>query len=229
VPPQDGTERLSVLQIYSVSGEQLCEPAIDAGVALSGPEIVRKLKARLEELTGIPRWEQQLLVDATWRHATLVRIQVPLVLVKLTEHVEASCQLDGTINGEVTYTGSFQLASHDSVKADLASFKLACPEGPQFKYKVHPGLERLLWNDEKRLVVREGRSFNTSFNPYSGTLDSAPKLIKWQAKNSNLSNLPLTLSCTFDNLGPHAKTVVQVELKDVVRPWKPFASFSRKV
>jgi len=210
LPPQDGTERLSAIQIYSVGGERLCEPGFDSGAALGGPELVRKLKARVQESTGIPRWEQRLLVDASWRHATLVRIQVPHVLVKLTERVEAGCQLNGTPNSKVTYTGNFAVASHHAAKADLASFKLACSQGPQFKYKLHPNLVKLAWNDENRLVLREGKSLNQ----YFGTLGDALTLMKWQTKNSNTSFLPVTLVCTFHSSALHAKTVVEVELKD---------------
>merc|ERR1719507_2290592 len=98
------------------------------------------------------------------------------------EKVAADLEVEGGLNGEATCNGSFEVTILDPSKASLACFKLA-PQRQDFKYKVHPSLNKAS-HAANVLEVRPGQ---TSF-PTGGC-------VKWQLKTGDDNFLPVTLSC----------------------------------
>merc|ERR1719355_398114 len=63
------------------------------------------------------------------------------VVVAIDETVKANLQLEGGLTGEAECLGQFLVTVIDVSKGDLCCFKLS-PMDQQFKYKVHPNLNK---------------------------------------------------------------------------------------
>mmetsp|Transcript_4813 Transcript_4813/g.14036 ORF Transcript_4813/g.14036 Transcript_4813/m.14036 type:complete len:321 (-) Transcript_4813:77-1039(-) len=123
------------------------------------------------------------------------------VKVVIQEKVTAQLEVEGGLNGEATCNGSFEVTVLDHSKADLVCFKLA-PQRQDFKYKVHPSLNKAS-HAQNVLEVRPGQ---TAF-PTGGCL-------KWQLKTSDDAFLPVTMSCWPTPTGDGTQMVLELELTD---------------
>jgi len=123
------------------------------------------------------------------------------VKVVIQEKVSAVVEAEGGLNGEATCNGSFDVTVLDHAKADLVCFKLA-PQSQEFKYKVHPSLNKAS-QAKNILEVRDGQA---SF-PTGGCL-------KWQLRTSDDSFLPVTMSCWPTPTGDGTQMVLELELTD---------------
>merc|ERR1711971_1344324 len=96
--------------------------------------------------------------------------------------VTAKLEVEGGLVGEAVCNGEFQVTVYDHAKADLVCFQLA-PQSQEFKYKVHPSLNKAS-HAKNVLEVRPGQA---AF-PTGGCL-------KWQMRSSDDAFLPVTMSC----------------------------------
>merc|ERR1712007_64290 len=92
----------------------------------------------------------------------------------------------------------------DASKADLVCFKLA-PQNNDFKYKVHPNLNKAS-HANNILEVRDATKAFRANTP-------AP-LLKWQFKSSDDAFLPITLSCWPTVTSDGTQMVLEFELTD---------------
>merc|ERR1712084_105434 len=97
-----------------------------------------------------------------------------------------------------------QVTVLDAAKADLVCFKLA-PQSNEFKYKVHPNLNKAS-HANNILEVREASKAFRANTP-------AP-LLKWQLKSSDDGFLPITLSCWPTSTADGTQMVLEFELTD---------------
>merc|ERR1711933_652583 len=117
------------------------------------------------------------------------------VKVVIQEKVTADLEVEGGLNGETTLHGSFEVLVLDPSKADLACFKLA-PQSQDFKYKVHPSLDKKS-HANNIIELRQGqRSFPTG------------NCLKWQLKTSDDNFLPVTVSCWPLAVGDRAQIIL---------------------
>jgi len=123
------------------------------------------------------------------------------VKVVIQEKVTAELEVEGGLNGEATCNGSFEVSVLDPSKADLVCFKLA-PQRQDFKYKVHPSLNKAS-HANNVLEVLPGQS---TF-PTGGCL-------KWQLKTGDDNFLPVTMSCWPTATGDGTQIVLELELTD---------------
>lgn len=126
------------------------------------------------------------------------------VRVDIEEKITADCQMEGGLDGEAVCTGQFQVTVLDASKGDLACFRLA-PQNQEFKYKVHPNLNKTS-HASNVLEVREASRAYRANAP-------AP-LLKWQHKSSNDDYLPVTLSCWPTVTSDGTQIVLELELTD---------------
>jgi len=126
------------------------------------------------------------------------------VKVEIDEKICASLQLEGGLNGDATCTGQFQVTVLDVSKAGLACFKLAS-QSDQFKYKVHPNLNKAS-HAKNILEVRDASKAYRANAP-------AP-LLKWQSKSSDEAFLPVTVSCWPTSTADGTAIVLELELTD---------------
>jgi len=126
------------------------------------------------------------------------------VRVDIEEKISADCQMEGGLDGEAVCTGQFQVTVLDASKADLACFRLA-PQNQEFKYKVHPNLNKTS-HASNILEVREASRAYRANAP-------AP-LVKWQHKSSDDDYLPVTLSCWPTVTSDGTQIVLELELTD---------------
>mmetsp|Transcript_70597 Transcript_70597/g.147867 ORF Transcript_70597/g.147867 Transcript_70597/m.147867 type:complete len:549 (-) Transcript_70597:70-1716(-) len=123
------------------------------------------------------------------------------VKVLVQEKVTGSLEVEGGLNGEAACNGSFEVSVYDHAKADLVCFKLA-PQSQEFKYKVHPSLNKASHANS----VLEAREGLPAF-PTGGCL-------KWQLKTTSDSFLPITISCWPTATGDGTQMVIELELTD---------------
>lgn len=126
------------------------------------------------------------------------------VKVDIEENIVAKCQVEGGLDGEASCTGQFQVTVLDTSKADLVCFKL-CPAGAEFKFKVHPNLNKQS-HANNILEVREPSKAYRANTP-------AP-LLKWQLKSSDDAFLPINLSCWPTSTADGTQMVLEFELTD---------------
>lgn len=126
------------------------------------------------------------------------------VRVDIEEKITADLQMEGGLDGDAVCTGQFQVTVLDASKGDLACFKLA-PQNQEFKYKVHPNLNKTS-HANNILEVREASRAYRANAP-------AP-LVKWQHKSSNDDYLPVTLSCWPSTTSDGTQIVLELELTD---------------
>jgi len=126
------------------------------------------------------------------------------VKVEIDEKISASLQLEGGLEGEATCTGQFQVTVLDVAKAGLACFKLAA-QSPDFKYKVHPNLNKAS-QAKNILEVRDASKAYRANAP-------AP-LLKWQSKSNDEAFLPVTVSCWPTSTADGTQIVLELELTD---------------
>jgi len=126
------------------------------------------------------------------------------VRVDIEEKISADLQVEGGLEGEAVCTGQFQVTVLDASKADLACFRLN-PQDQQFKYKVHPNLNKAS-HANNILEVREASKAYRANAP-------AP-LVKWQFKTSDDAFLPVTLSCWPSSTSDGTQIVLELELTD---------------
>jgi len=123
------------------------------------------------------------------------------IKVEIKEKVAADLEVEGGLNGEATCNGSFEVTVLDPAKAALACFKLA-PCRPDFKYKVHPSLNKAS-HAQHLLEVRQG----VAAFPTGGCL-------KWQHKTGDDGFLPVSLACWPTPTGEGTEIVLELELTD---------------
>jgi len=161
-------------------------------------ELVDRLKLLVQERAGIPKCEQRLVVDASWQHATVVRV-APQLLVEVQEDIKGEIQVDGTPSGEVACTGKLVLYPLESMRASLGALGIA-PRDQRFKYKVHPALSKQAWEEGLLAPRRPGDDWASVPSP----------LIKWQRKSSGQDLVPVALSY----LRADGLASLELELKD---------------
>mmetsp|Transcript_22229 Transcript_22229/g.56622 ORF Transcript_22229/g.56622 Transcript_22229/m.56622 type:complete len:548 (-) Transcript_22229:456-2099(-) len=126
------------------------------------------------------------------------------VKVDIEEKITADMQVEGGLEGEAVCTGQFQVTVLDAAKAGLVCFKLA-PQNQDFKYKVHPNLNKAS-HANNILEVRE---------PSRAYRANAPApLLKWQLRSSDEAFLPVSLSCWPTSTADGTQIVVELELTD---------------
>mmetsp|Transcript_57138 Transcript_57138/g.107750 ORF Transcript_57138/g.107750 Transcript_57138/m.107750 type:complete len:524 (+) Transcript_57138:132-1703(+) len=126
------------------------------------------------------------------------------VKVEIDETVKAKLQLEGGLEGEAECVGAFSVTVLDTAKADLVCFKLENVD-KEFKYKVHPNLNKASF-DQNVLEVRDpSRAFRAN---------QAAPLVKWRAASTKEAFLPISLSC-WPQVNPDStQMVLEFELTD---------------
>eukprot|EP00413_Alexandrium_margalefii_P010001 CAMPEP_0204529846 /NCGR_PEP_ID=MMETSP0661-20131031/10289_1 /ASSEMBLY_ACC=CAM_ASM_000606 /TAXON_ID=109239 /ORGANISM="Alexandrium margalefi, Strain AMGDE01CS-322" /LENGTH=570 /DNA_ID=CAMNT_0051535897 /DNA_START=86 /DNA_END=1795 /DNA_ORIENTATION=- len=127
-----------------------------------------------------------------------------LVKVDIEEKITADLQVEGGLNGEAVCTGQFQVTVLDAAKADLVCFKLA-PQSQDFKYKVHPNLNKQSHANDVLEVRDASRAFRAN---------APAPLLKWQFKSSDDNFLPVSLSCWPTTTADGTQIVLELELTD---------------
>eukprot|EP00416_Gambierdiscus_australes_P033192 CAMPEP_0171094390 /NCGR_PEP_ID=MMETSP0766_2-20121228/40957_1 /TAXON_ID=439317 /ORGANISM="Gambierdiscus australes, Strain CAWD 149" /LENGTH=515 /DNA_ID=CAMNT_0011553011 /DNA_START=119 /DNA_END=1666 /DNA_ORIENTATION=+ len=127
------------------------------------------------------------------------------VKVEIEEKITAELQVEGGLNGEAVCTGEFKVTVLDTAKADLVCFKLA-PQNQEFKYKVHPNLNKASHANNILEVREPSRAFRAN---------APAPLLKWQLKSSDDSFLPVSLSCWPTSTSDGTQIVLELELTDV--------------
>lgn len=126
------------------------------------------------------------------------------VKVDIDETVKANLQLEGGLVGEAECVGQFNVTVLDTNRADLVCFKLQS-HNPEFKYKVHPNLNKASF-DQNVLEVRDpSRAFRAN---------TAAPLVKWRAASTKEDFLPITLSCWPQSTSDGTQIVLEFELTD---------------
>lgn len=126
------------------------------------------------------------------------------VKVDIEETVKAKLQLEGGLEGEAECVGAFSVTVLDTAKADLVCFKLENVD-KEFKYKVHPNLNKASF-DQNVLEVRDkSRAFRAN---------QAAPLVKWRAASTKEAFLPITLSCWPQATADSTQMVLEFELTD---------------
>mmetsp|Transcript_117717 Transcript_117717/g.327836 ORF Transcript_117717/g.327836 Transcript_117717/m.327836 type:complete len:522 (+) Transcript_117717:102-1667(+) len=126
------------------------------------------------------------------------------VKVEIEEKITADLQVEGGLNGDAVCTGQFQVTVLDTAKADLVCFKLA-PQNQEFKYKVHPNLNRQSHANNILEVKDPSKQFRAN---------APAPLVKWQFKSTDDGFLPVTLSCWPTTTADGTQVVVELELTD---------------
>lgn len=126
------------------------------------------------------------------------------VKVDIEEKISADLQVEGGLNGEAVCTGQFQVTVLDAAKADLVCFKLA-PQNQEFKYKVHPNLNKASHANDVLEVRDPSRAFRAN---------APAPLLKWQFKSSDDAFLPVSLSCWPTSTADGTQIVLELELTD---------------
>jgi len=126
------------------------------------------------------------------------------VKVDIDEKVTANLQLEGGLVGEVECVGQFQVTVLDASKADLACFKLA-PQSQDFKYKMHPNLNKASHANNILEVREPSRAFRAN---------APAPLVKWRLTTTNESFLPISLSCWPTPTADGTSVILQIELTD---------------
>lgn len=126
------------------------------------------------------------------------------VRVDIEERITADLQVEGGLDGEATCTGQFQVTVLDAAKADLVCFKLA-PQNQEFKYKVHPNLNKA----SHAANVLEVRDNTKAFRA-----NAPAPLVKWQLKSSDDNFLPVNMSCWPSSTSDGTQMVLELELTD---------------
>eukprot|EP00933_Yihiella_yeosuensis_P060591 TRINITY_DN6333_c2_g1_i1.p1 TRINITY_DN6333_c2_g1~~TRINITY_DN6333_c2_g1_i1.p1 ORF type:complete len:566 (+),score=157.09 TRINITY_DN6333_c2_g1_i1:113-1699(+) len=126
------------------------------------------------------------------------------VKVDIEEKITADLQVEGGLEGDATCVGQFQVTVLDANKADLVCFKLA-PQSQEFKYKVHPNLNKA----SQAANVLEVRDASKAFRA-----NQPAPLLKWQSKSSDDEFLPVTLSCWPTSTAEGTQMVLELELTD---------------
>eukprot|EP00929_Paragymnodinium_shiwhaense_P001251 TRINITY_DN101482_c0_g1_i1.p1 TRINITY_DN101482_c0_g1~~TRINITY_DN101482_c0_g1_i1.p1 ORF type:complete len:526 (+),score=161.86 TRINITY_DN101482_c0_g1_i1:118-1695(+) len=127
------------------------------------------------------------------------------VKVEIEEKIAAELQVEGGLQGEVTCTGQFQVTVLDTSKADLVCFKMTPADNSNFKYKVHPNLNKAS-HANNILEVRDASRAYRANTP-------AP-LVKWQGKSNSEDYLPVSLSCWPSATGDGTQIVLELEMTD---------------
>uniref|UniRef100_A0A6T1LR22 Coatomer subunit delta n=2 Tax=Alexandrium monilatum TaxID=311494 RepID=A0A6T1LR22_9DINO len=126
------------------------------------------------------------------------------VKVDIEEKITADMQVEGGLSGEAVCTGQFQVTVLDVAKADLVCFKLA-PQNQEFKYKVHPNLNKASHANDILEVKDPARAFRAN---------APAPLLKWQFKSSDDAFLPVSLSCWPTATADGTQIVLELELTD---------------
>jgi len=126
------------------------------------------------------------------------------VKVDIEEKITAELQVEGGLNGDAVCTGQFQVTVLDVAKADLVCFKLA-PQNQEFKYKVHPNLNKASHTNNILEVRDPSRAFRAN---------APAPLLKWQFKSSDDAFLPVSLSCWPTSTSDGTQIVLELELTD---------------
>mmetsp|Transcript_67483 Transcript_67483/g.188297 ORF Transcript_67483/g.188297 Transcript_67483/m.188297 type:complete len:516 (+) Transcript_67483:33-1580(+) len=126
------------------------------------------------------------------------------VKVDIEEKVVAELDVEGSLSGDASCQGELRVTVLDTAKADLVCFKLA-PQDQEFKYKVHPNLNKASHQSNILEVRDKQRAFPAN---------SPLPLVKWQAKSSDESFLPVTLACWPTPMSDGTQVVLELELTD---------------
>jgi len=127
------------------------------------------------------------------------------VKVEIEEKITAELQVEGGLQGDVTCTGQFQVTVLDTAKADLVCFKMTPADNTNFKYKVHPNLNKASHANNILEVRDASRAYRANM--------PAP-LVKWQGKSSSEDYLPVSLSCWPTATGDGTQMVLELEMTD---------------
>eukprot|EP00747_Dinoflagellata_sp_TGD_P186108 gnl/TRDRNA2_/TRDRNA2_42979_c0_seq1.p1 gnl/TRDRNA2_/TRDRNA2_42979_c0~~gnl/TRDRNA2_/TRDRNA2_42979_c0_seq1.p1 ORF type:complete len:422 (+),score=111.17 gnl/TRDRNA2_/TRDRNA2_42979_c0_seq1:186-1268(+) len=126
------------------------------------------------------------------------------VKVDIEEKITANLQVEGGLVGEAECQGQFQVTVLDANKAGLVCFKLA-PQDQNFKYKVHPNLNKASQANNVLEVRDATRAFRAN--------TPAP-LVKWRLTSSKDEFLPINLSCWPSATADGTQIVLEFELSD---------------
>lgn len=125
------------------------------------------------------------------------------VKVEVEETIKANLQVEGGLTGEAECVGQFNVTVLDTARADLVCFKLQ-PHDAEFKYKVHPNLNKASW-DQNILEVRDKKAFRANqTNP----------LVKWRSTSTKEAFLPISLGCWPQSTPDGTQMVLEFELTD---------------
>jgi len=127
------------------------------------------------------------------------------VKVEIEEKITAELQVEGGLQGDVTCTGQFQVTVLDTSKADLVCFKMSPADNANFKYKVHPNLNKASHANNILEVRDASRAYRK---------DMPAPLVKWQGKSSDEDFLPVSLSCWPTATGDGTQIVLELEMTD---------------
>jgi len=126
------------------------------------------------------------------------------VKVEIEEKVLADLEVEGGLASDATCQGELRVTVLDTAKADLVCLKLA-PQDQDFKYKVHPNLNKAS-HQNNILEVRDAQRAFRANTPLP--------LLKWQAKSSDDAYLPVTLACWPSPMSDGTQVVLEIELTD---------------
>jgi hypothetical protein len=126
------------------------------------------------------------------------------VKVDIEEKVTAVLQVEGGLQGEAECQGQFQVTVLNAEKAGLVSFRLN-PQDQEFKYKVHPNLNKQSHANNVLEVRDTGKAFKVGV--------PAP-LVKWRGTSTKEDFLPVSLSCWPSSTADGTEMVLQLELTD---------------
>eukprot|EP00443_Scrippsiella_acuminata_P007743 CAMPEP_0115207660 /NCGR_PEP_ID=MMETSP0270-20121206/20829_1 /TAXON_ID=71861 /ORGANISM="Scrippsiella trochoidea, Strain CCMP3099" /LENGTH=507 /DNA_ID=CAMNT_0002621257 /DNA_START=102 /DNA_END=1625 /DNA_ORIENTATION=+ len=121
-----------------------------------------------------------------------------LVKIMIQEKVTANLGVEGSLIGNATCSGSFEVSILDPSKAGLICVKLA-PQLQDLKYVVHPHLNKASHSNGLLQVRKDQSRFPTG------------ECLKWQLKTSDDSFLPVAMSCWLTALGDGTHVIVELE------------------
>merc|ERR1719282_398696 len=126
------------------------------------------------------------------------------VKVEIEKKIIADLNLDGTMESDARCMGQFQVTVLDTSKADLVCFKLN-PHSSEFKYKVHPNLNK----ESRANNVLEVHDTSRTYHANAPT-----QLLKWQTRSSDENFIPIALSCWPESKADCTHMVIEFQLQD---------------
>jgi len=149
--------------------------------------------------------ETEAAALAETESAAAAPVDPPLrpVRVLMEEKTTAEVRADGSLSGDALCAGQLQVTVLDAAKADLVCFRLG-PPSREFKYKVHPNLNKQSHTSNVLEVRDASRAFRA---------DAPVPLLKWQARSSDEGFLPVSLGCWPETEEGCTRMVVELQLQ----------------
>lgn len=105
--------------------------------------------------------------------------------VEIEEKITANLSLEGGLNGQIQYSGCFQITVLDTAKAGLACFKIP-PADPSFKFRAFPNLNKASHQHNVLEVKDPARAFSAN---------EVNRLLTWNMNSTSEDLLPVGVVC----------------------------------